>query len=106
MPTFAAVDLGATNGRFVNVLIDHDTIDLDVVKRFATRTIAGPGGALAWDFDALLAEVQSGLIEAVGRERLASVAVDAWGIDYRLLDATGRQLRRCTPTARREYRAD
>jgi rhamnulokinase len=92
VPTFAAVDLGATSGRVVNVHIDRDAIDLDVVRRFPTRTIAGPGGALAWDFDALLADVRSGLVEAADRAPLASVAVDAWGVDYGLLDGTGRRV--------------
>jgi rhamnulokinase len=89
VPTFAAVDLGATSGRVVNVDIDRDSIDLDFVHRFPTATIAGPGGALAWDFDRLLAEVSRGLVEAAQRARLESVAVDAWGVDYGLLDASG-----------------
>ena len=79
MPTFAAVDLGATSGRVVNVHIEDDTIDLDVVRRFPTTTVAGPDGALAWDFDALLAEVRLGLIDAAQRARLESVAVDTPG---------------------------
>jgi rhamnulokinase len=92
VPTFAAVDLGATSGRVVNVHIDSDAIALDVVRRFATATIAGPGGALAWDFDALLAEIRGGLIDAAQRAPLESVAVDAWGVDYGLLDASGARL--------------
>ena len=92
MPTFAAVDLGATSGRVVNVHIDDRTIELDVVRRFPTRSIAGPGGALAWDFDTLLDEVRCGLIDAARRSPLTSVAVDGWGVDYGLLDATGRRL--------------
>ena len=52
----------------------------------------GHGGALAWDFDTLLDEIRCGLIEAARRAPLTSVAVDAWGVDYGLLDATGRRL--------------
>jgi rhamnulokinase len=89
VPTFAAVDLGATSGRVVNVHIGVDSIDLDLVRRFPTPTIAGPDGALAWDFDRLLAEISRGLVEAAQRARLESVAVDAWGVDYALLDGSG-----------------
>jgi rhamnulokinase len=89
VPTFAAVDLGATSGRVVNVHFGPDSIDLHPVRRFPTPTIAGPDGALAWDFDRLVAEISGGLVEAAQRARLESVAVDAWGVDYGLLDASG-----------------
>ena len=92
MPTFAAVDLGATSGRVVNVQIDDRTIELDVVRRFPTRSIAGQDGALVWDFDTLLDEIRRGLIEAAQRTPLTSVAVDGWGVDYGLLDATGKRI--------------
>jgi rhamnulokinase len=92
VPSFVAVDLGATSGRVVNVRVDEDTVELDLVRRFPTRTVDGPGGALAWDFDALLGEVGRGLSEAVARSAAASVAVDSWGVDYGLLDEVGRPL--------------
>ena len=92
MPTFAAVDLGATSGRVVNVDVSNVRIELVEVRRFATRTIAAPGGALTWDVDALLAEVRAGVIDATQRARVESVAVDAWGVDYGLLDARGERL--------------
>ena len=43
MPTYAAVDLGATSGRVVNVAIDSERITLDPVHRFPTSTSAGTG---------------------------------------------------------------
>jgi rhamnulokinase len=89
VPTFCAVDLGATSGRVVNVHLGADSIDLDLVRRFPTATIAGPRGALAWDFDRLLAEVRRGLVDAAERARPESLAVDAWGVDYGLLDGSG-----------------
>jgi rhamnulokinase len=92
VPTFVAVDLGATSGRVVNVRIEDDAITLDVVRRFPTPTIAGEDGALAWDYDAVLAEVRAGVIAAAQRARLESLAVDAWGVDYGLLDAAGNRL--------------
>jgi len=89
---FAAIDLGATSGRVVNVLVERDRIELDLVRRFPTVTIAGPGGALAWDMDGLLDEVRAGLIEACRRADVMSIAVDGWGVDYGLFDASGARL--------------
>ena len=67
-------------------------IELDLVRRFPTVSVAGPDGDLAWDFDALLGDVTIGLAEAAGRERPESVAVDSWAIDYGLLDRDGRRI--------------
>jgi rhamnulokinase len=89
MPTYAAVDLGATSGRVVNVSVDSERIRLDLVHRFPTAPLAGRDGGLVWPFDPLLSEVLHGLGLAAERDVLRSVAVDAWGVDYGLLDAAG-----------------
>ena len=76
MPTYVAVDLGATSGRVVNVRIDRVGFELDVVRRFPTVAIGGPDGDLTWDFDALLNDVTAGLADAAssaaGRSPLPS----------------------------------
>ncbi|MGH9133145.1 MAG: rhamnulokinase [Ilumatobacteraceae bacterium] len=92
MPTFVAVDLGATSGRVVNVRLDRDSIELELVRRFPTEAVVDGDGELAWNFDALLDEVTAGLTDAVTGERVASVAVDSWAVDYGLLDADGRRI--------------
>jgi rhamnulokinase len=89
MPVYAAVDLGATSGRVVNVSIDSDRITLDPVHRFQSPTIAGPNGALHWDIDRLGSEVEVGVARAAERTRLRSVAIDSWAVDYGLLDQRG-----------------
>ena len=89
MPTYAAVDLGATSGRVVNVVIDSDRITLDPVHRFGSPSIAGPNGALHWDMDRLRSEVGLGLERAAERTLLRSAAIDSWAVDYGLLDADG-----------------
>jgi rhamnulokinase len=92
VPTFVAVDLGATSGRVVNVHLGDGTIELAVASRFPTPTRAGPGGALAWDVEALLDEIRRGLVEAARHGPLESVAIDGWGVDYGLVDASGARL--------------
>src|SRR6185295_12423545 len=89
MPTYAAVDLGATSGRVVNVAIDSDRIILDPVHRFPSPTVSGPNGALHWDMDRLQSEIETGLGRAGERAVLRSVAIDSWAVDYGLLDANG-----------------
>ena len=69
-----------------------DSIQLEPVHRFATQVIDGPGGARHWDIDALLREVRVGVEEAVRRRDVQSLGVDAWGVDYGLLDRVGRLL--------------
>ncbi|MBK5331081.1 MAG: rhamnulokinase [Ilumatobacteraceae bacterium] len=86
MPIYAAVDLGATSGRVVNVEIGSERISLDLVHRFHSPTVSGPNGALFWEIDRLFSEVGIGLGRAAERARLQSVAIDSWAVDYGLLD--------------------
>ncbi len=92
MPSFVAVDLGATSGRVVNVRVDEDAFELDLVRRFPNVATAGPEGALTWDIDALFDEIRLGLIDAASRTPAESVAIDSWGVDYGLIDEAGRRL--------------
>jgi rhamnulokinase len=89
MPTYAAVDLGATSGRVVNVAIDSERITLDPVHRFPSPTVSRPNGALHWGMDLLHSAVEVGLDRAAERTPLRSVAIDSWAVDYGLLDVDG-----------------
>jgi rhamnulokinase len=87
MPTYTAVDLGATSGRVVNVFVDADRIALEPVRRFANEMVADDDGGRTWDFEAVLYEVVMGIGEAAARGPVASIGVDSWAVDYGLLDA-------------------
>ena len=89
MPTYVAVDLGATSGRVVNVRIDRGNIELDVVSRFPTTIVAGADGSALWNYDLLRENVRRGLVEGAARCPLRSVAIDSWAVDYGLLDDAG-----------------
>jgi rhamnulokinase len=89
VPTYTAVDLGATSGRVVNVLIDHDAVELDLVRRFSTSVTQTDEGAV-WDYETLRQNVRLGLIEASSRCTVRSVAIDSWAVDYGLLGDDGR----------------
>ena len=87
--SYVAFDLGAESGRAVVGRFDGGAIVLEEVRRFPTRSVRLPDG-LYWDALGLLAELTAALadVRAAG-ERVRSVGVDSWGVDFGLLDADG-----------------
>jgi rhamnulokinase len=85
---YLAVDLGAESGRAVVGTFDGDRLAVEEVHRFANRPVRLPT-AVHWDILALLAEVRDGIVVAERDGPLTSLAVDAWGVDFGLLDARG-----------------
>ena len=88
---YAAVDLGAESGRVVVGRIHDDAVALDVVHRFPNIPVRLPHG-LHWNLLSLLEETLGGLRRAAANAPLAGVGVDAWGVDYALLEPDGRML--------------
>ena len=95
-----AIDLGAESGRGVLVRFaegpDGTRLQHEEVHRFANRPLSLPDG-LHWDLPALFREVEACVAHAVSRARehgcaLRSVGVDAWGVDFALLGASGELL--------------
>ena len=86
--TLAAVDLGASSGRVVAGRLDGGRVVLEELHRFPNRPVALPDG-LRWNLLHLFTESLDGLRRAGA---LRGVGVDAWGVDYALLDARGRVL--------------
>ncbi len=83
---FLAVDLGASSGRVVAGLFDGSRLQLEDVHRFENGPIAVTG-RMHWDLLGLWSHIQQGLKAAAVRygERIASVGVDTWGVDFGLL---------------------
>ena len=90
---FAAVDIGASSGRVILGRIKDGAergAELEVVHRFPNGVVELDGG-LRWDFDALFAEVLTGLAAAarVAGERgetVTSIGIDSWAVDYVLVN--------------------
>lgn len=102
--TAAAVDLGAASGRVLVGRIGPDRLDTQVVHRFPNEPIT-VDGRLAWNVDALWQGILDGLVAAVASDsKLASIGVDTWGVDYGLLDESGKLLE--PPTHYRDARTD
>ncbi|WP_427118176.1 rhamnulokinase [Pseudarthrobacter scleromae] len=93
---FAAVDIGASSGRVILGRVNaggENSVELEVVHRFPNGVVEIDGG-LRWDFNALFAEVLKGLsaaatVAAVQGERVASIGIDTWAVDYGLVNAAG-----------------
>ena len=85
--TVLAVDLGAESGRITAVRFDGQSLDLEEVTRFPNRPVR-VHGRLHWNVLGLWEEITAGL-QAAQRLHPASIGVDAWGVDYALLDSKG-----------------
>jgi rhamnulokinase len=86
---FAAIDLGAESGRVMRGRLGSGRVTLELAHRFENRPVRLPDG-LRWNLLALFTEALAGL-RALDAP-LRGVAVDTWGVDYALLDASGRVL--------------
>jgi rhamnulokinase len=88
---YAAVDLGASNGRVVVGHVGPDRVELTEVHRFANEPVRLPDG-LHWDVVRLYRHIVAGLRRATTEAAIVSAGIDSWAIDYGLLDAGGRLL--------------
>ena len=85
--TYLAVDLGAGSGRVMAASFDGERIALEELNRFPNHGVRTPDG-LHWDVLRLFEEILAGARLARDR-RPVSLGVDAWGVDFALLDRTG-----------------
>ena len=101
--TFLAVDLGAASGRVVAGLFDGDRLEFREVHRFSNGPV-NVNGRLYWRTFELWGQVLAGLRLAAREfgETIASVGVDAWGVDFALIDRRGELL--AAPVAYRDPR--
>ncbi|MGE5360082.1 MAG: rhamnulokinase [Bacteroidales bacterium] len=105
---FVAVDLGAGSGRVFLAGFLPGELVLEEVKRFHYPPRRHEGH-LRWDARAIFDGITSGLGLAAVRARelgrlVHSVGVDAWGVDYGLVNADGRLLE--DPICYRDERTD
>ncbi|GAA1112801.1 rhamnulokinase family protein [Arthrobacter flavus] len=89
---FVAVDIGASSGRVILGRVGSDGPSLQIVHRFPNGAVE-VDGTLRWDVRELFTQVLAGLRLASDSlepgERIASVGVDTWAVDYGLLDNDG-----------------
>jgi rhamnulokinase len=88
--TYLAVDLGAESGRAILGALDRDQLTLSEVHRFANDPVRLPDG-LHWDVLRLWSEIKTALSVVAHKHKvkLAGIGIDAWGVDFALLDRQG-----------------
>ncbi|GAB6167307.1 rhamnulokinase family protein [Thermostilla marina] len=90
---FLAIDMGASSGRHVVGRFDGRKLILEEVYRFPNGPVEVLD-KLYWDVLGQWQHVRNGLTAAGTKygEKIVSVGVDTWGVDYGLLDAAGELL--------------
>ena len=92
MKTHLSIDLGAGSGRVIAARHDGAKLAMEVVSRFDNTPVEF-AGHLFWNLPQLLQDIRAGLRAAAAKYgEIASVGVDTWGVDYGLLDRSGRLL--------------
>lgn len=99
----AAVDLGASSGRVIAGSVGPRRLELTEAHRFVNGGVRA-GGTLYWDALGILRETLNGVQRAQRTAPLHGIGIDAWAVDYGLLDAAGRLLG--NPVHYRDSRTD
>jgi rhamnulokinase len=91
--SFVAVDLGASSGRVMDCRWDGQRFSLDEAHRFLNAGVR-VGADLYWDVLRIWAEIQNSLrkFKSLRDELPAGIGIDAWGVDFCLLDERDRLL--------------
>lgn len=87
---YLAFDLGAESGRAVLADLQSGILTTKEVHRFRNKPMES-GGSLRWDVASLWLEIRQAL-NSLEDVKLAGIGVDAWGVDYALLDERGQLL--------------
>jgi rhamnulokinase len=100
-----AVDMGASNVRIMLGEISGTGIETREIHRFPNQTIEKDGHE-RWDIEVIIRGIIGGLKRAVAEagEDIASIGVDAWGVDFAMLDRAGKLLE--LPVAYRDGRTE
>lgn len=87
---YLAIDLGAESGRSMVGSLEGDRLALTETHRFANQPVRSPDG-LHWDVLRLWAEIKMGIgiSSTKFNQKLESMGIDAWGVDFSLLDQQG-----------------
>lgn len=101
---FLAFDLGASNGRLISGTLESGSLRIGEINRFPNRMLHINGNDF-WNIYGLYERMIDSLKIAAGQGiRPESIAVDTWGVDFGLIDKSGRLLG--LPYAYRDHRTD
>ncbi|MCH4009571.1 rhamnulokinase [Companilactobacillus sp.] len=97
-----AVDLGASSGRIISSTLEDEKLELKEQFRFSNQPI-NITNSLYWDYLKIFQEIKYGLaIAQRDLEKIQSLSVDTWGVDYGFVGHDGNLL--ATPHSYRDTR--
>jgi rhamnulokinase len=87
---YLAIDIGAESGRAILGQFDGLRLALSEVQRFPNIPVRLPDG-LHWDMPRLWGDITAAvrLAAVQSEQRLDSIGLDTWGVDFALLDRDG-----------------
>ena len=89
---YLAIDFGGGSGRGIAGCLSEGELVLDTIYRFPNRQVR-MGGHVYWDFLSLFEDMKTGIRMAVEKGyTLKSIGIDTWGVDFGLLDESGKLL--------------
>jgi rhamnulokinase len=88
---YLALDLGAESGRAIVGTISEGKLSMTETHRCGNQPVTRSTG-LHWDVSNLWREIKKGIIASASQFSLESLALDAWGVDFALLDGDGKLL--------------
>lgn len=86
---FIAVDLGAESGRVMLGTLAGGRLELFEAHRFPNIPVCSGTGTWHWDILRLWHEIKTGIAKVTAGHQVSGIGVDAWGVDFGLLDARG-----------------
>ena len=88
-----AFDMGASSGRAILGRFDGKRINFEEIHRYSNDPVM-IGDSLYWDVLRLFHEMKQGMLKCVtgGTGEIASMGIDTWGVDFGLLDSSGKLL--------------
>ena len=87
-----AIDLGASSGRGIVGSFDGKKLSLKEIHRFSNDPVI-LCGRMYWDILRIFHEIKQAIRETVlDGNAIRSIGIDTWGVDYALLDKSGKML--------------
>ena len=90
---YLGVNMGASSGRVVLGVLQDNRLKIKDISRFSNAPCQ-LAGRWSWNFPSLWNNILRAMrrCAAQGCDRLSGIGVDAWGVDFGLLDGDGRLL--------------
>lgn len=98
-----SIDFGASNGRAILCRFDGEKIELQEIHRFSNDPVI-VNGTMYWDVLRLYHEIKQSLIACAKIEKIDSLGIDTWGVDFGLIDKDGNLI--SNPVHYRDKRTD